>query len=205
MPFQVIPRELAFFDLFEQAADGVEKGTAELLILLDDLPNAAAHAQRITDLEHAGDDITHRIHALLHSTFVVPLDRHDIVHLASSLDDILDGVEAVADLLALHGITEPIPQFRQQVEVLARATRAVGGAVRDLRTYHRIERATAEIKRQEREGDWVYRRAVASLYSGDFKAMEVLRWKDLLAQTEAAIDRCEDIANTIESVALKHA
>ena len=205
MPFQVIPRELAFFDLFEQAADGVEKATAELLLLLDDLPSAAAYFQRITDLEHEGDDITHRIHALLHATFVVPIDRHDIVHLASSLDDILDGVEAVADLLVLHGITEPIPQFRQQAEVLARATHAVGGAVRDLRTYHRIERATAEIKRQEREGDWVYRRAVASLYSGDFKAMEVLRWKDLLAQTEAAIDRCEDIANTIESVALKHA
>ncbi|MBI3647232.1 MAG: DUF47 domain-containing protein [Actinobacteria bacterium] len=205
MTFQVIPRELAFFDLFERSADGVEKGTAELLVLLDDLPNAARHAARITDIEHVGDDLTHEILALLHTTFVVPIDRHDIVHLASSLDDILDAVEAVADLLVLHGILEPIPQFRQQVAVLARATQAVGAAIRDLRTYHRIERATADIKRQEREGDWVYRRAVAALYSGDYKAMDVLRWKDLLAQTEAAIDRCEDIANTIESVALKHA
>ena len=205
MPFQVIPRELAFFDLFEQAADGVERATAELLLLLDDLPNAAAYSARITDLEHEGDDITHRTIELLHTTFVVPIDRHEIVLLASSLDDILDGVEAVADLLTLHGITEPIPQFRQLVEVLARATRAVGGAVRNLRTYHRIERAAAEIRRQEREGDWVYRRAVASLYSGEYKAMDVLRWKDLLAHTEAAIDHCEDIANTIESVAVKHA
>jgi uncharacterized protein len=205
VPFQVIPRELAFFDLFEDAADGVERATAELLVLLDDLPNAAIHSQRITDLEHVGDDITHRTLELLHTTFVVPIDRHEIVLLASSLDDILDGVDALAALLTLHGITEPIPQFRQLVEVLVRATGAVGRAVRALRTYHRIERAAAEIRRQEREGDWVYRRAVASLYSGDYEAMDVLRWKDLLAQTEAAIDRCEDIANTIESVAVKHA
>ena len=205
MPFQVIPRELAFFDLFERAADGVEKSTAELLVLLDDLPNAARHAERIADLEQAGDETTHEILALLHTTFVVPIDRHDIVHLASTLDDILDAVDAVADLLSLHGILEPIPQFRQQVDVLARATHAVGEAVRDLRSYHRIERRVAEIKRQEREGDWVYRRAVATLYSGDYKAMDVLRWKDLLSQTEEAIDRCEDIANTLESVALKHA
>jgi predicted phosphate transport protein (TIGR00153 family) len=205
LPFQVIPRELAFFDLFERAADGVEKSTAELLVLLDDLPNAARHAERIADLEQAGDETTHEILALLHTTFVVPIDRHDIVHLASTLDDILDAVDAVADLLSLHGILEPIPQFRQQVDVLARATHAVGEAVRDLRSYHRIERRVAEIKRQEREGDWVYRRAVATLYSGDYKAMDVLRWKDLLSQTEEAIDRCEDIANTLESVALKHA
>ncbi|HEY7399792.1 MAG TPA: DUF47 family protein [Actinomycetota bacterium] len=205
MPFQVIPRELAFFDLFEQAADGVDRAAAELLRLLDDLPNAGTYARRITDLEHEGDEITHRTLALLHTTFVVPIDRHEVVRLASSLDDVLDGIEAVADLIALLGIREPIASFRPLVEVLARATQAVGRAIRNLRTFHRIERAAAEIKRQEREGDWVYRRAVASLYSGDYRAIDVLRWKDLLAYTEAAIDRCEDIANTIESVAVKRA
>ncbi len=205
MSFQVIPRELAFYDLFDQAADGVELAIAELLVLLDDLTRADQHAERITDLEHAGDEITHEILALLHRTFVTPIDRHDIHHLASSLDDILDAVEAVADLLVLHAIHEPIPQFRQQVEVLARASRGVSNAVHDLRTYRHLDRTVADIKRQEREGDWVYRRAVAGLYSGDYKAMDVLRWKDLLGHTEAAIDRCEDIANTIESVALKHA
>jgi uncharacterized protein Yka (UPF0111/DUF47 family) len=205
LPFQVIPRELAFFDLFERSADGVEKATAELSVLLDDLGDGERHAKRIVDLEHAGDEITHEILALLHTTFVVPIDRHDIVHLASSLDDILDSVDAVADLLVLHGITEPIPQFRPLVDVLGGAASAVGRGVHDLRTYRRIDRHAAEIRRHEREGDWVYRRAVAALYSGDFKAMDVLRWKDLLDQTEEAIDRCEDIANTLESLALKHA
>ena len=205
MPFQVIPRQLGFYDLFDSAAAGVETGAQELLALVNDLPNAAEHSRRITDLEHEGDDLTHRILALLHTTFVTPIDRHDIHHLASSLDDVLDAQEAVADLLVLHGIREPIPQFRQQVEVLARATTAVCEAVRDLRGLRGLQDALAEIKRQEREGDWVYRRAVATLYSGDYQAMQVLIWKDLLRETEAAIDRCEDIANTIESVVLKHA
>jgi predicted phosphate transport protein (TIGR00153 family) len=203
--FQVIPRELAFFDLFDRAANTVEAATAELLILIDDLPGAARHADRITNLEHAGDETTHEILALLQQTFVTPIDRHDIHHLASSLDDILDAVEGVADMLLLYRIQEPIPQFRQQAEVLDRAVRAVSQAVRRLRSFRGLERNTAEIKRQEREGDWVYRRGVAAIYSGDFRAMEVLAWKDILHQTEQAIDRCEDIANTIESVMLKHA
>ncbi len=205
MTFQVIPRELAFFDLFDRAAANVEAGAKELVALVGDLGGAPARVERIQGLEHTGDDITHEILALLHTTFVTPIDRHDIHHLASSLDDVLDSQEAVADLLLLHGIREPIPQFRQQVDVLARATEAVRAAVRDLRTFRRLAPAIAEIKRQEREGDWVYRRAVATLYSGDYKAMEVLIWKDLLEEAETALDRCEDIANTIESVSVKHA
>src|SRR5439155_19559763 len=100
--FQVIPRELAFFDLFDRAAAGVEDGAKELLSFVDDLPSADAHAARIEDLEHAGDDITHEILALLNTTFVVPIDRHDIHGIASSLDDVLDHIDAIADLIALH-------------------------------------------------------------------------------------------------------
>ena len=106
MPFQVIPRELAFFDLFDRAADNVEKGSAELVELVSDLANASRHAERIRDLEHAGDDLTHEVFSLLHRTFVTPFDRHDIHHLASSLDDILDGQEAVAELGGVAGNAE---------------------------------------------------------------------------------------------------
>lgn len=204
MPFQVIPRELRFFDLFDDAADNVLEGARELVALVDDLPAAASHALRIQELEHEGDDITHRIFEMVNTTFVVPIDRHDIHHLASSLDDVLDAQEAVADLLTLHRLEEPLPRFRQQVHVLLRAVEAVRVAIRGLRTLHHGETAIADIKRQEREGDWLYRRCLAELYSGDFRAMDVLIWQDLLHETEGAIDRCEDIANTIESVVLKH-
>ena len=205
MPFQVIPRELAFFDLFDRAAGGVLRAVVDLAILLDDLPNAEGHAQRIRDLEHEGDDLTHQIIALVNTTFVTPFDRKDMHRLASSLDDVIDCVEGLADLLVLLRIAKPLPQFVQQIEVLRRATTAVGQAVRELRSLHPLEAVLTEIKRAEREGDWVYRRGVAELYSGDYEPMQVLMWKDLLHQGETALDKCEDIANTIESVLLKFA
>lgn len=205
MPFQAIPRELAFYNLFERAAANVEAGARELLALVDDLPNSAVHGTTIQDLEHKGDDLTHEIMGLLNTTFVVPIDRSDIYHLASYLDDVLDHIEAVGDLLVLHGLLEVIPQFRQQVVTLVSASGLVRQAVRGLRHLQTVEHSVGLIKLQEREGDWVYRRAVAALYSGDYKAMDVLKWKDLLRETEDAIDRCEGIGNILESVALKFA
>jgi uncharacterized protein Yka (UPF0111/DUF47 family) len=205
VPFQVIPRQRAFFDLLERAADNVAVGARELHDLVLDIGAAPERGERIRQLEHDGDDLTHQIMAMLNITFVTPVDRHDIHHLASSLDDVLDATEAVSDLLVLHRITEPVPQLRQQAEVLVGATTAVSREIRSLRAPRSGDRAWADIIRFERDGDHVYRRAIAELYSGDYGAMEVLKWKDILGQMESAIDRCEDIANTIESVVLKYA
>ena len=198
VPFQVIPRELVFYELLDRAADGVVAGARELAALLDDLAGAQAHAERIQELEHAGDDLTHEIIATLNTTFVTPFDRADIHRLASLMDDVLDAQEAVADLLVLHGIVAPMAAVPRAGRRAGPGRRAVAGAV-SLRSFRGTEHLCAEVRRLEREGDWVYRRAVASLYSGDHRAMEVLIWKDLLEEIEGAIDRCEDIANTIES------
>ena len=205
MVFQVIPRERAFFDLLERAADTAAEGARALVAMVDDTGRAERYAARVQDLEHAGDDLTHEILGTLNTTFVTPFDRHDIHHLASAIDDVIDAEEAVSDLLVLHGIKDPIPQLRQQTEVLVRATRAVARAVRGLQDLGEVDRSWADIKRLEREGDRIYRRGVAELYSGDYRAMEVLKWKDILHEMETAMDRCEDIANIIESIALKQA
>ena len=205
MPFQVIPRELEFFDLFDRHADGMVRAVVDLGVLLSDLPNAGHHDERIRTLEEGGDELTHQIIGTVNRTFVTPFDRNDIHALASAIDDVLDSAEGLADLLALLPLSRPLPQFVQQIDVLQRAAISVALAVRDLRALAGVEAACAEVKRAEREGDWVYRRGVAVLYSGDFGAMEVLMWKDLLDGAEGAIDRCEDIANVIESVALKFA
>ena len=205
MPFQVIPRELEFFDLFDRHADGMVRAVVDLGVLLSDLPNAGHHAERIRTLEEGGDELTHQIIGTVNRTFVTPFDRNDIHALASAIDDVLDSAEGLADLLALLPLSRPLPQFVQQIDVLQRAAISVALAVRDLRALAGVEAACADVKRAEREGDWVYRRGVAVLYSGDFGAMEVLMWKDLLDGAEGAIDRCEDIANVIESVALKFA
>lgn len=205
MVFQVIPREQLFFDLLEQAADGVAAGAAELAVLVDALPDAAAQHQRIRDLEHEGDELTHRIMATLNTTFVTPFDRQDIHGLASTLDDVLDAIEAVSDLLVLHRVEEPLPALRQQVGVLVQITRAVAREVGHLRALSAVARDWGEINRLEREGDRIYRRATAELFSGDHPAIEVLKWKDIVDQVEDAIDRCQSISNTIESIALKYA
>ncbi|HEX6844696.1 MAG TPA: DUF47 family protein [Actinomycetota bacterium] len=203
MPFQVIPRELGFYDLLDQAARNVADGAGELLALVDDLPHAPEYAANIRAREAEGDEITHAILNLLNTTFVVPIDRHDIHHLASALDDVLDYQEGIADLIELLGITETFPWFRKLVEALARTCGAMVRAVRDLQDIRAVPADVAAIKREEREGDWLYRRAVADLYSGDYKPLEVLMWKDLLHQVESALDRCEDVANQIESVVAK--
>lgn len=203
VPFQVIPRELAFYDLLDEAARNVADGAAELLALVDDLPNAAAYAERIRAIEHQGDELTHQIISRLNQTFVVPIDRHDILHLASALDDVLDYQEGVADLLELLPIEVPFPRFRTLINVLARTCGAVVRTVGDLQTLQALPPDIAAIKREEREGDFIYRRAIKELYEGDYRPLEVLMWKNLLEQVEAAIDRCEDVANQIESVVAK--
>jgi len=205
MRLRVIPRSEGFYDLFERAAANVAAGARELAALSSNLADGEAASGRLRDIEHEGDELTHRIMATLNTTFVTPFDREDIYRLATVLDDILDAGEAVADLLVLHRIEEPLPELRQQAEVLVRATEVISKAVSRLRSLTGLNGYLIEINRLENEGDRIYRKTIARLYSGEFKAMEVLKWKDVLDQMETAIDGCEDIANVIESITLKHA
>jgi uncharacterized protein Yka (UPF0111/DUF47 family) len=204
VPFQAIPREQAFFDLFEQAAANVAAASAELAVMAGDIPEAEAHSQAVRALEHASDDLTRDIIRLLDVTFVTPYDRDDIYGLATGLDDILDSIWAVADLLVLHRIESPVPELSQLTEVLRKAGAATQTAVGGLRFADDVMPHVIEINRLENEGDRIYRKAVARLYSGEFRPMDVLKWKDVLGQLEAAIDNCEDIANVIESIIVKH-
>ncbi len=205
MRFQILPRSENFYDLFERAAANLAE-TAQLLLklLIDYRDPEAAHAE-IRQREHEGDEITHQIMRALNTTFVTPFDREDIHRLASAVDDVLDGIEAVADLLVLHRIESPLPEMRQQAEVLAQAADQTHQAMSRLKSFTGLEPYWVEINRLENEGDRIFRKTVANLFSGDFKAMDVLKWKDLVDQMEAAIDGCEDVANALESIVLKHA
>ncbi len=205
MPFQAIPRELVFYDLLEAQANTAAAGAVELSAMMADLSQGAARAARISDLEHEGDDLTHRIMATLNTTFVTPFDRKDIHSLASALDDVLDAQEAVSDLLVLYRVATAPPFVVQQASILERIAQGIVVAVHDLRTLTGVERDWAEINRLEREGDHVFRRAIAELFSGSHEPIEVLKWKDIIDQLEDAIDKCQQISNTIESIALKFA
>jgi predicted phosphate transport protein (TIGR00153 family) len=205
MRFQFIPRNENFYDLFEKAAANMAEAARMLLKMITDFSDPEAQHAEIRQREHEGDEMTHQIMHALNTTFVTPFDREDIHRLASGLDDILDGIEAVADLLVLHRIEEPLPEMRQQADVLARAADQCYQAMAGLKSFAGLDRFWVEINRLENEGDRVYRKTVARLFSGDYKAMDVLKWKDLVDQLEAAIDGCEDVANTLESIVVKHA
>lgn len=200
---RLIPREESFFDLFEQMAENVQKGADELLGLLKDYTDLERRAGRVLDIEHDGDEITHEVMRRLNTTFITPFDREDIHRLASSLDDVLDHVEAAAEYLQLHKIEAPLGQMVSIAETLAQAARTTSESMPDLRKMKNLEKYWVEINRLENEGDRLYRRAIADLFSGEYKTMDVLKYKDIIEEIESAIDRLEDVANIIEGIVLK--
>lgn len=203
MRLRLIPREESFFDLFQELAEKVNLGAGALLDLLENYSDVDRKAERILDVEHEADELTHEIMRRLNTTFVTPMDRDDIHKLASSLDDVLDHVEAAAELLQLHKIEQPLPQMVSLGQTLSAAATHTAEAMPALGKMKDLEGYWVEINRLENEGDRMYRRTIAELFSGDFKAMDVLKYKDVIEEIESAIDRLEDVANTVEGIFLK--
>ena len=204
MRLRIVPREGTFFDLFEQMAQKVQQGADALLDLLEHYSDLDRKAGRVLDIEHEGDEITHEIIRRLNTTFVTPFDREDIHHLASNLDDVLDHIEAAAEYLQLYRIDQPLPQMVSIAKILSEAAGKSAAAMPNLRKMKNLETYWVEINRLENESDRAYRRTIAEIFSGDFKAMDVLKYKGIIEEVEQAVDRLEDVANTIESIYLKH-
>jgi uncharacterized protein len=204
---KIMQRSGEFFDLFMESARNLVAATELLKDLIEDYQDVETKAQRIKDREHEGDEITHAIIRRLNTTFVTPIDREDIYALASALDDVMDSIEAVADLFVLHRIEEPFPEMKAQVDVLLRASQRTEHALTLLPRMARdgLEPYWVEISELEDEGDQIYRKTVAELFSGEFKAMDVLKWKDVIEELEHAIDGLQKLSNIIESTVLKHA
>lgn len=207
MKLKVSQRPEAFFELFVDAARNLRETAEMLQDLIEDYRDVDLKVRQLQDREHEGDELTHAIIRRLNTSFVTPMDREDIYGLASALDDVVDAMESVATLFLLHHIEEPIPQMKAQVGVLVEAARQTEEAIKRLQGMDRehLEPFWIEINTLEEEGDRLYRFAVAELFSGDFKAMDVLRWKEVIETLEEAIDGLENVANNIESIVVKHA
>jgi predicted phosphate transport protein (TIGR00153 family) len=203
MRLRLIPKDESFFDLFDQMGQKVEEGAHALLELLENFTDLDRRVGHILDIEHEGDDITHEVLRRLNTTFVTPLDGDDIHRLAANLDHVLDHIEAAADYLQLHKIQEPLPEVAKLARTLALAAQVTAKALPNLRKMNDLENYWVEINRLENDGDRMFRRMIAELYSGEFKAMDVLRWQDIIEEIEGAIDRLEDVANTVEAIYLK--
>jgi predicted phosphate transport protein (TIGR00153 family) len=198
------PREREYFDLFEEQARNIERGADLLDQMLRNYPDTATLAHDILVCEQDGDRITHDIIHRLNETFVTPIDREDILLLASALDDIIDFTEEVADYLGLYKIEAPMEQAQRLAHILYQATRQIAEAMPRLRTFGDISHFTVEVNRLENDGDRVTREAVASLFDTGIDPMVVIRWKDIFERLEAAIDSTERVANILEGVIIKN-
>ena len=204
MRLRLTPRETGFYALFARSADNLVAG-AQLLkeLLAAGIDGRAAIAEKMRDAEHAGDEVTHEIMRLINTTFVTPFDREDIYALASNLDDVMDHMDAAVDLVALYAPEELPAELADQVEVLERAAVLTADAMPRLRSMKDLTEYWIEVNRLENQADQIHRRLLARLFSGEYKAMTVLKLKDIIEELEAAADAFEHVANTVETIAVK--
>jgi predicted phosphate transport protein (TIGR00153 family) len=201
----LIPREEKFFDMFVEDASNVLAAARTLESFFESYADRERIAAQLRDLEHRGDQISHEIGHTLESTFVTPFDREDIHHLISRLDDVLDLIEEIADTCILYRIEEPTDVARRQAEIVTKQCVQIGDALQHLRAFKGLEQYWIEIHRLENEGDQLERQAVAGLFRNGGDPLEVIKWKDVYDLLENAIDACEDVANVIERIVVKHA
>jgi uncharacterized protein len=199
------PKEREFYDLFEEAGANIVRAAGLLADMLENWPEKPELAREIVVCEQEGDRITHDIIQKLNATFVTPIDREDVISLASGLDDIVDFTEEVADFLGLYRIEAPMEQAQELVKVLHQACRQIEEALPRLRTYKDISHYVVEIHRLENDGDRIERSALASLFEQGIDPMIVIRWKDIFERLEQAVDATEHVANTLQGIFLKNA
>ena len=200
---RLLPRELSFFDKFTELAFNVDAGAKALVEMLDNYKDAPIQAENIKTLEHKGDNITHDLMIHLNQTFITPFDREDIHALASKVDDVLDLTDAVAGRLIIYRVERIRPGVVDLARILALATGEMVAAMRVLENHNDILKHCIEINRLENEGDRLCRTLIAGLFEDEKDPVELIKWKEIIEVLETAIDKCEDVANVLESVVLK--
>ena len=203
MAFRLRPVDASFFDLFAEQAQHLVVGAGILAEMLADGTDREAVAARMRDAEHAADETTHAIVKRVNKTFVTPIDREDIYALASGLDDVMDMMDEAVDFVLLYEVHTLPAELSTQVEVLQRCAELTAAAMPQLQAMKDLEEYWIEINRLENTGDKSYRRTLATLFSGSYEALEVLKLKDIVESLEGAIDAFEKVANIVEQIAVK--
>ncbi len=202
---RILPNEKAFFVIFTEQAENIHAGAKALTELLEHYTDVAAKAAKIKDIEHKGDTITHHLMTRLNQTFITPFDREDIHELASTLDDVLDLIDATAGRLVLYRVAQIRPGVLDLAKILLQATEQVVAAVRVLQKRNHILDYCIEINRLENEGDQLCRSLIVRLFDEEKDPVQIIKWKEIIEVLEIAIDKCEDVANVMEGVVLKSA
>lgn len=205
MAFRLIPKEEKFFEDFVAMAEQIHKGSLLLEQMLAPDQPLWDKADEIKEVEHKCDFLTHEVIQRLHKTFVTPLDREDIHALARSLDDVIDAIDDSAGVIRLYQISHVRPDARDLGRIIKASTEQVVVAMQALGTKQGISTAAVEINRLENEADRAHAIALRRLFEEEKDPIQIIKWKEILDFLEAATDRCEDVANVLEGVVVKHA
>ena len=205
MAFRLIPREARFFDDFVAMAEQIRLGAALLEEMLAPDRPIWDKADQIKEVEHKCDFITHEIIQRLHRTFVTPLDREDIHNLARSLDDVMDAIDASASVVRLYSIEHVRPDARELVRIIKVSADEMLKALKALERRKGVAEPAVEINRLENEADRIHQAAVRRLFQEERDPIEIMKWKEILDFLEESTDRCEDVANVVEGIVVKHA
>ncbi|MEL7563079.1 DUF47 domain-containing protein [Dehalogenimonas sp. 4OHTPN] len=203
----IMPREEKFFDLIEAGAANMVRTAEALKELVNDWRDIPEKFQKIAELEHTGDSVTHQIIAMLHRSFVTPFDREDIALLAHSMDDVVDFIHSAADYMMLYKVGKPNDRVRELAEIILLGAKEVAAAAPKLRKKSGLKSLLEhciEINRLENQADQAYRAALVELFE-EHNIADVIKWREIYESMESATDRCEDVANVFEGVALKNA
>ncbi len=202
---KILPHEKSFFAKFNQQAENVYAGALALVEMLEHFDNPAAGAEKIESYEHIGDNITHEIMTKLNQTFITPFDREDIHELASKIDDVIDLVDAAGTRLVIYQVKVVRPGVVDLAKTVRDATAQIVAAVRVLEKENHILDHCIEINRLENQADHQCRDLIASLFEQEKDPVQIIKWKEIIETLEFATDKCEDVANVIETVTLKNA
>ncbi len=205
MRFKLVPTDDRFFDLFNEVAENAAESARRLKDLFDSFDDLPGRHRQIIECEQKGDALTSEIVNRLNTTFITPFDREDIHALAEELDDVVDDVMSVSHRLQLTGIEKPIVELQQQAEILVKMADETVLLMTRLKSMKNVQTHLDSIDRLESEGDAIYRATQARLFSGEFEALDVMRYKDLVEAMEAALNTLEDASNVVESIVVKHA
>ena len=201
---RLIPRDEKFFDLFDEQSKLITKAAALLHELFKDPARIDEWTAAIKQVEHEGDNVIREVVTRLNRSFVTPLDREDILMLASRLDNVIDRIDGTSRRAAQFRITEAREEASRLAELLEEATEQVGKAVAGMRNQKTMEEHNKRVKELEEEGDGVYHSAMGRLFAGSPDPIEVIKWKELFDNLEDGLDRCDDVSNALKSISLKH-
>jgi len=200
-----VPRETKFFPMFEELACNVTHGARLLREILANYDNVPAQVEELKAIEHRGDELTHAIIYKLNQTFITPFDREDIHRLTSSLDDVLDFVNAAAQRLVIYKISNPPAAAEQLARLIVQQSEELAKAISELEKNKHVLERCVEVNRLEDEADQVTREAIGHLFENQHDPITLIKIKELLEVLEMATDKAEDVANVLEAVVLKSA